>query len=597
MFAVTRLGYSVASLALLAMSCGEEARVGHAKRALSTLPAEVQAAFEREPSVDVIINLRERYSAGRTQRAQAIASRSDALRSQLGKELVVTRSYRHTPALAGTLSREGLLRLEAHPDVASVQIDHRGKAQLTEAVAVTRAAAVHSALQLTGKGVRVAVLDTGVQPDHPDLSDAVVAQRCFTRGACSPLWQNEGEDATDDNGHGTSVAGAIASRGRVSGPGFAPGVELVVLKVLAADTTGVESDWAAALDYIYDNLDRLQVKLVNLSFVSERLFDDGTCDRAAPALAAAITNLTSSGVAVIGASGNNGSSEQLAVPACNTGVIAVGASYDGDVGPMPGSSGTFRQLIGPPFAACRDELSSAMRLTCYTNSSPRLDLIAPGSPIVSDWIGGGTSLRGGTSYAAAAVSGISALLWECNPDLDPSALLQVLKATGISLSDERNGLSFPLVQAELAVRQACPGLALDAGMAPSPDAGSPVTPDAGTPDAGRTPQRGAAGAQRGAAGAQPRAAGSQPTASSTMGVTAAPSVPDAATSEEEAANGPIDFNLPKGTTKPKRARPPAPSGICASVAPGQRRDLGAYLAWTGLLACSWLRRRRRRLLP
>lgn len=592
MFSMPRLGYSVACILLLAMSCQDDAHIGKSTVALSkqttTLSLELQAAMEHAPKLDVIVNLREPYSIGRAQRAQAIASRVNSLRSQLGRELVHARSYQHTPAFAGTLTRAGLLRLEDHPDVASVQLDHRGRAQLTEAVTAVQASAVHSVLQLTGRGVRVAVLDTGVQADHPDLSDAVVAQRCFTRGACPPLRRNEGEDASDDNGHGTSVAGAIASRGRLSGAGFAPGAELVVFKVLGADTTGVESDWVAALDYIYANLDRLQVKLVNLSFVSEQLFDDGTCDRAAPALAGAIANLTRSGVAVIGASGNNGSSEQLAVPACNSGVIGVGASYDGDVGPMPAGAGTFKQLIGGAFAACRDELSSATRLTCYTNSSPRLDLIAPGSPIISDWIGGGTSLRGGTSYAAAAVTGIGALLWECNAELDPSALLSVLEATGVPLLDERNGLSFPLVQAEGAVRQACPGLVLDAGMA-APDAGSAAAADAGVP------RRQDAGMVDAGVSQQPLAAGSLSTGSSTMGVTAAPTVPDAATSEDNDPIARIDSKLPKGTSKRKPARAPGPSGICASVAPGQRqsRDASAYLAWAGLLACSWLRRRKR----
>jgi hypothetical protein len=589
MFVSPRLGYSVACCLVLTAGCQADAHVEQAAAALahSTLSDELQVALERAASVDVIINLREPYSAGRVQRAQAIASRARALQTQLGAELEHARSYRYTPALAGKLTRAGVLRLKGHPDVASVQIDHRGKAQLTEAVPAVQAAAVHSALQITGKGVRVAVLDTGVQSDHPDLSDAVVAQRCFARGACPPLGRNESEDATDDNGHGTSVAGAIASRGRVSGAGFAPGAELVVFKVLAADSTGTESDWVAALDYIYANLDRLQVKLVNLSFVSERLFDDGACDRAAPALAGAIANLTSAGVAVLGASGNNGSIEQLAVPACNTGVIAVGASYDSDVGPMPAGSGTFKQLIGDSFAACRDELSSATRLTCYTNSSPRLDLIAPGSPILSDWIGGGTSARGGTSYAAAAVTGIGALLWECNPELEPGALLQALKETGVPLLDERNGLSFPLVQAENAARKLCPGLApldpmnpVDAGVVAVVDAGVRIAADAGVRvrDAG-PPQ-------------QPTAAGSQPTASSAMGVTAAPAPVDASTPAEEDPNAPIDSKLPKRMTKPKPSRAPAPSGVCASVAPGQRRDASVLLVWAGLLACSWWRRRR-----
>lgn len=596
MFVSLRLGYSVACCLLLTASCQVDAHVEQAAAALSiaqtSLSRELQAALERDSSVDVIINLREPYSAGRVQRAQAIASRASALRAQLGAELEQARSYHYTPALAGKLTRAGVLRLEGHPDVASVQIDHRGRAQLTEAVTAVQAAAVHSTLQLTGKGVRVAVLDTGVEANHPDLSDAVVAQRCFARGACPPLRRNEGEDATDDNGHGTSIAGAIASRGRVSGAGFAPGAELVVFKVLAADSTGQESDWVAALDYIYANLDRLQVKLVNLSFVSDRLFEDGTCDRAAPALAGAIANLTSAGVAVLGASGNNGSSEQLAVPACNTGVIAVGASYDSDVGPMPAGTGTFKQLVADSFAACRDELSSATRLTCYTNSSSRLDLIAPGSPILSDWIGGGTSVRGGTSYAAAAVTGIGALLWECNTELDPSALLQVLKETGVPLLDERNSLSFPLVQAENAVRSLCPGLEprdpmkpVDAGVVAAPDAGGAVA---------RVPMDAGVSLRDAGVPQQPAAAGSPPTASSAMGVTAAPL--DAATSAEEDPNAPIEAKLPKRMTKPKPSRAPAPSGICASVSPGQHGDASAYFVWAGLLACSWWRQRRARRL-
>lgn len=583
MFVPSRLGYSVACVLLLTLSCTGEAQIEQAAAALSfqhtTLSSELQAALDRETRVDVIVTLREIYSASRAQRAAAIANQLNALQTRLGRELAQARSFHHTPAFSGKLTRAGILSLEGHPDVVSVQLDHRGRAQLTEAVPAVQAAAVHSALRLTGKGVRVAVLDTGVQADHPDLRDAVVAQRCFTRGACPPLQRNEGSDASDDNGHGTSVAGAIASRGRVSGVGFAPGAELVVLKVLAADSTGTESDWVAALDWIFDNLDQLQVRLVNLSFVSELLFNDGTCDRAAPALAGAIANLTRAGVAVLGASGNNGSSTQLAVPACNTGVIAVGASYDADVGPMPGNSGTFKQLVGASFAACRDEQTSATRLTCYTNSSPRLDLIAPGSPIVSDWIGDGTSLRGGTSYAAAAVTGIAALLLECDTKLDPSALLRTLKETGAPLTDARNGLSFPLVQAENAARQACPELLPDAGAPATPDAGGTPAADAGAPaplDAG--------------AAQPPTAAGSQPTASGAMGVRAAPV--DAALPAEDAAIAPVDFKLPKRTPKPKSARAPAPSGICASVSPGMTDGSSWFAACLSLVACSWWRRRR-----
>jgi hypothetical protein len=79
-----------------------------------------------------------------------------------------------------------------------------------------------------------------------------------------------------------------------------------------------------------------------------------------------------------------------------------------------------------------------------------------------------------------------------------------------------------------------------------------------------------------------------------MGVTAA--VVDAGTtSAEEDPNGPIDFKLPKSMSKPKPARAPAPSGICAAIAPGHKQHFNSYLVCAGVLACGWLRRHRARV--
>jgi subtilisin family serine protease len=467
--------------------------------------------------------------------------------------------------------------LMRHPEVASLQLDHGGRAQLMEAVPAVQAARAHSALGLTGKDVRVAILDTGVEADHPDLRGAVVAQHCFLRGGCPPFQRNEGSDATDDNGHGTSIAGVIASRGLVSAPGFAPDAEIVALKVLGADSTGSESDWVAALDWIYDNLDELKVSLVNLSFVSELLFDDGGCDRAAPALANALANLTRAGVTVFGASGNNGSSTQLAVPACNTGVIAVGASYDADVGPQPSASGTYKRLVGASFAECRDAVSGTTRLTCYTNSSPRLDLIAPGSPITSDWIGGSSSLRGGTSYAAAAATGIAALLLECHAGLDPSALRRALTETGLPLVDARNGLSFPLVQAANAARQVCPMLA-DAGAVPMADAALPVL-DAALPTVDAAHSDAAPQATVTVTGAQQAAvdAGTQL---------------DSGSAADDEPIAPVKLILPKRPPKPESLSRTRAAGSCACALPGHMQGWGAYSVFACLALCRCLRRRR-----
>jgi hypothetical protein len=135
-----------------------------------------------------------------------------------------------------------------------------------------------------------------------------------------------------------------------------------------AENRGVEADFVAAMDWLYDNIDMLQVRVVNLSIGTDVLFDNATdCDRTQPAWATAVHNLIDAGVTVVAGSGNLASATQLPAPACNSGVIAVGATYDADVGAQPASS-TFRSAEGASFAACRDQTTQLGQIACYTNT-------------------------------------------------------------------------------------------------------------------------------------------------------------------------------------------------------------------------------------
>lgn len=582
---------AVTILALLGVCCEASAQDD-----VPLLSSEVRAELEREGYADVIVTLREPampYDLPRERRVREI----DALRAQVlsvvGAGFARYRSYRHTAAFAGRIDRVQANRLLSHVSVLSVQLDHRGRGQLMEAVPVVQADQVHRVLGLTGRGVRVAVLDSGVDLEHPDLRDAVVAQHCFTRGACEPLGLNEGSSAQDDNGHGTSVTGAIASRGSVAAPGFAPEVEIVALRVLDEDASGSESDWTAALDWIYDNQETLQVDIVNLSFVTEALFDEGECDRRAPAFKRAVDNLVNAGVTVFGATGNGGSSTQLAVPACTTGVIAVGASYDANEGPTPPNGATYDELFGPSFASCNDGDTGVQHIACFTNSNAQMDLVAPGVPITSDWLGGVTAKRAGTSYASAAAAGVAALVAQCRKGLAPTQLRQVLVDTGVPLRDPRNTLMFPLVQAMEAVRAACPEL-VPAEEEPKPEMDAAVAAEPPGSD------RDGASAKHGGADMTSLDAGAPATgqdagramevsdggASSGVGTITSAQV---GSDSRDAGRESDAIELPEYERKRGSLAPVRETGGCASVRPGARGDT---LGWC-LLAVAWLWHRRR----
>jgi subtilisin family serine protease len=446
------------------------------------------AAFDAAESVDVIVMLRDpaRGLYARAARREAIAKLHDAVLARLDQGFVLSRRYQHTPAFAGRITRATLEQLARDPDVSAVQLDHPGMGMLKEAESVVGADKVAERYKLTGRGVRVAVLDTGVDLTHPDLRDAVVAQHCFARGACPPLRLNEGTSAQDDHGHGTNVTGVIASRGVVGPAGFAPEAEIVAVKIMDQNNSGQEGDWLAALDWIYANLDTLKVDIVNLSIGTNMLYTAQECDLREPALAYAIKNLVAAGVTIIGGSGNKGSATTLVSAACNTGVIAVGASYDSAAGAQPPGGATYAVESGLAFANCSDSPTAADQITCFTNSNERLDVIAPGAPILTDSLGGATKLTWGTSEACAATSGIAALMKQCKPDLAPADLKRALVETGVPRVDPKNNRTFPVVRALAAVERVCPEL--DAGVPATADAGaSPPLLQAGTGGSGVRP--------------------------------------------------------------------------------------------------------------
>lgn len=284
--------------------------------------------------------------------------------------------------------------------VVKVWLDGPVRASLDQSVPQTGAPRVWD-LGYTGKGVTVAVLDTGVDNDHPDLVDAVVAERDFIGAA---------EEANDGNGHGTHVAGIITGSGAASDgryKGMAPDVTILDGKVLDDEGGGTESSLIAGMEWAAAQ----RARIVNMS-ISTWSASDGT-----DPVSLALNRLsTDTGPLFVVAAGNNG-------------------PFDGTVG-SPGAADA-ALTVAAVDAECRTADFSA-RGPRVGDFALKPDIGAPGVGIVSaratgtipeDPVGQRYARMSGTSMAAPHVAGAAALLAQLRPSWTPAQLKALLVST------------------------------------------------------------------------------------------------------------------------------------------------------------------------
>jgi len=403
--------------------------------------AQIEQALQTDGSARVVVALRQPYAASavarKAQMAQAQSRVIEALSAT--QDFQVVHRYQTVPGLVGVATSQGLENLRRHPDVQAVALDMQIHASLTESAAVIRANRVWNDLGITGAGINVAVLDSGVDLNHPDLADHIVAQHCFSKGDCPPGKTDEGESAQDEHGHGTHVAGIITSRGTVSPRGIAPDAGIVAVRVMDATGSGWNSDVVAGLDWIVANQVQLNVKVVNLSLGAGRY--SGACDTQDAntiVQAAAVDAARRAGMIVLAASGNDGLMDAMAAPACISSVVSVGATYDANLGSLS-------------WLTCADSNATTDQIACFSNSSSMLDVLAPGSVIFSTALGGGQVNKSGTSMATPHVAAVAALMLQAYPNLTPAEIETMLKNTGAPIKDNRNGRVTPRVDALSAV--------------------------------------------------------------------------------------------------------------------------------------------------
>jgi subtilisin family serine protease len=380
-------------------------------------------------------------------RRQRIAERRERILAALPPgQFRVARRYEVLPAVALLARPEAIEALGRHPEVKLVHLDGTLHAFLAEGVPLIGGDHAHD-LGFTGAGVSVAVLDTGIDTDHPDLVSSLEDERCFcaypllpTVGCC-PGGATSGTgpgSAEDGNGHGTAVSGIISSDGIVAAEGIAPDAGIVAVKVLSNQGTGRYSDIGAGLDWVLQNHAALGIRAVNLS--AGDLFQHQRSDRwpcVNSNVADAIKALHADGVAVFVASGNNGYDNGIAFPACVEEAVSVGGVYDASFGAR-----TWCRNARCTRILCTDDPADVDTFVCHSNSGAILDLLAPNYETLTCWKGGGTIAGGGTSFSSPYAAGAAALLFQADPLLTPDEALTLLESHGPQVTNPENGLSF-----------------------------------------------------------------------------------------------------------------------------------------------------------
>ena len=316
------------------------------------------------------------------------------------------RTYSLIPAAAVSVTAAGIDALSNLSDVEIIWLDGRVTTMLDESVPLIGAPQVWT-LGATGKGVKVGIVDTGIDPTHPDFAGRIVRMVDYS-----------GEGAEDNNGHGTHVASTVGGSGAASTgkyKGVAPDCLFYSSKVLGGDGSGSYSSVMAGVEWAVQQ----GAQVINLS-----LGTNANCD-GTDAIAVTCDAAVQAGVCVCVAAGNSGPGPgTLGSPACARLVTTVGATDKFDeIANFSSRGPTTDGRIKP------DLCFPGVHITAARAREARIGTPAP-EP--------GYSILSGTSMATPHAAGACALLLEANPTYSPQQVKDALMNSAKNLGLDGN---------------------------------------------------------------------------------------------------------------------------------------------------------------
>lgn len=248
--------------------------------------------------------------------------------------------------------------------------------------------------------VGVAVIDTGIDLDHPDLNAYHGTNAITQKKRCAA--KSPDASSNDDNGHGSHVAGTIGAKDDDKGvTGVAPGADLYAVKVLDSTGHGSVSDVICGIDWVTANAESKGIKVANMSIGGGGKDDGKSCAKTTDPYKKAICNSVAAGVTYVAAAGNSNKDFKTSVPAAYDEVLTVTAVADFD-----GRSG------GDAAASCSNTDDMRADFSNYTtigHPDERHTIAAPGVCVESTWKDGAYNTLSGTSMASPHVAGAAAL--------------------------------------------------------------------------------------------------------------------------------------------------------------------------------------------
>ena len=399
-------------------------------------PEAALADMVRSRNVRVIARLRERAGPGAAPAgiaaAQAIAGSQDRIARRLwnrGHSMPGWHAFRSVPAVVMEADPDSLDSLASDPEIESIDEDRLAKPDLSASVPVVNVPAVWSS-GLTGSGIAVAVLDTGVDRSHPFFGGRVVHEACFSttyagqnavslcpNGASSQTGTGAAAPCTIGGCfHGTHVAGIAAGHQSPSFAGVARDAQIIAIQVFtrfndaglcggaASCVMSYTSDQIRALDHVLQLRSSFTIASANMSLGGSPQTSQANCDARNAATKQAIDALRAVGIATVIASGNEGYVNAISEPGCISSAISVGNTSNTDLAFMPFNIASF------------------------------ITLVSPGTNINSSTPGGGFTTASGTSMATPHVAGAIAILRQANRTASVDDIVAALRGGGRQLT-------------------------------------------------------------------------------------------------------------------------------------------------------------------
>ena len=383
--------------------------------------ARLDELFTRE-SNDVLVELEDDGNDARDadapQTRERRGLRKRDLLARLGKGAELLEDFDRLPmSFKRVRSSQALAALLNDPDVKAVypNVAHQ-RMDLQSLPLIGQPYAAGSGYQ--GQGTSVAVLDSGLDYKRAAFGNCTlpgIPSTCRVAAATDIAFPDFARDT--GSYHGTNVAGIIAA--------VAPATRLIGLDVFTAGGA-MTNDLVRAVNWVIANRAKYNIVAMNLS-LGDSTKSAGECPGSWATTPFA--NARAAGIIPVVAAGNSSAKDGLASPACAPGAVRVGAVYDSSLG-------------GVKFSACSDASTAADQVTCFSQSSPVLTLLAPGATITA----AGISMSG-TSQAAPHVAGAIAVLRGSNaaPNDTLDATIRRLMASGVPVTDARNGVVTPRI--------------------------------------------------------------------------------------------------------------------------------------------------------